>query len=103
VTEHLNEVAKALASELELSKVVQIITDAGTRITRAAFGAFFYNVLDEQGGSYMLYALSGVPREAFAKFPMPRATAIFGPTFRGEGIVRLGDVRQDPRFGQNAP
>ncbi|RYD62401.1 MAG: PAS domain S-box protein, partial [Verrucomicrobiaceae bacterium] len=43
ITEHLHEVAKALATELDLSKVVQFITDAGTRITRAQFGAFFYN------------------------------------------------------------
>jgi hypothetical protein len=34
-------VAKALASELDLGNVVQIITDAATRSTRAQFGAFF--------------------------------------------------------------
>ena len=36
------------------------------------FGAFFYNVLDSAGESYMLYTLSGVPREKFERFPMPR-------------------------------
>ena len=51
----------------------------------------------------MLYALSGAPWEAFAHFPHPRATGIFAPTFRGEGIVRLDDVTQDPRYGHNAP
>lgn len=103
ITEQLNDVARALATELDVGKIVQMITDAGTRITRAQFGAFFYNVLDEKGASYMLYALSGVPREAFSKFPMPRATGLFGPTFRGEGVIRLDDVRQDSRFGHNAP
>lgn len=103
ITEYLQEVAKALATELDLSKVVQIITDAGTRITRAQFGAFFYNLLDEKGASYMLYTLSGVPRAAFDKFPMPRATHLFGPTFRGEGVIRADDIRKDPRFGKNAP
>ncbi|MEO7414722.1 MAG: PAS domain S-box protein, partial [Opitutaceae bacterium] len=103
VTEQLNDVARALATELDLSKIVQIITDAGTRITRAQFGAFFHTQVDETGESYMLYSLSGVPREAFAKFPMPRATEIFGPTFRGEGVIRLDDVRKDSRFGKNAP
>ena len=34
---------------------------------------------------------------------MPRNTALFGPTFHGETIVRLGDVRQDPRYGHNPP
>src|ERR687894_2268958 len=51
----------------------------------------------------MLYTLSGVPREAFAHFPMPRATNLFGPTFRGEGTIRLDDVRQDARYGRNTP
>ena len=35
----------------------------------------------ESGDAYMLYTLSGAPREAFAKFPHPRATAVFAPTF----------------------
>jgi signal transduction histidine kinase len=28
---------------------------------------------------------------------------LLGPTFRGEGVIRLGDVTADPRFGQNDP
>ena len=34
---------------------------------------------------------------------MPRNTHVFGPTFRGEGIVRSDDVTLDPRYGQNPP
>jgi signal transduction histidine kinase len=79
------------------------VTDAATELTRAAFGSFFYNVTNEQGESYMLYTLSGVDRSHFAKFPMPRNTAIFAPTFNGEGIVRLDDVTKDSRYGKNAP
>ncbi len=73
------------------------------RNCRARSSAFFYNVIDDRGGSYMLYSLSGVDRELFSRFPMPRATGLFGPTFRGEGVIRLADVREDPRFGQNPP
>jgi signal transduction histidine kinase/ActR/RegA family two-component response regulator len=51
----------------------------------------------------MLYTLSGAPKEAFAEFPHPRATAVFGPTFRGEATVRLDDVTTDPRYGKRAP
>lgn len=101
--EILNTVGRSVASELELEKVVQVITDAGTAATGAQFGAFFYNVIDQQGASYTLYTISGVPREKFANFPMPRATALFGPTFRGEGVIRLDDVRADPRFGKSGP
>jgi signal transduction histidine kinase len=51
----------------------------------------------------MLYTLSGAPLEAFSKFPMPRNTAVFAPTFNGEGIVRSDDITKDPRYGHNAP
>jgi PAS domain S-box-containing protein len=104
VTEKLNNVGRALSSALDPETVVQAVTDAATNLTGAEFGAFFYNVADPAtGGSYMLYTLSGAPKSAFARFPHPRATALFGPTFRGEGVVRLDDVAADPRFGRNAP
>ncbi len=51
----------------------------------------------------MLYTLSGVSREHFEKFPMPRNTAVFAATFAGEAIVRSDDITKDPRYGKNAP
>jgi PAS domain S-box-containing protein len=101
--EVLNRVGSALAVETDLHKLVQIVTDAGAELTGAEFGAFFYNVLDEAGESYMLYTLSGAPMEAFSKFPMPRNTDVFAPTFNGEGIIRSDDITKDPRYGHNAP
>lgn len=101
--ELVNATGQALAAELQLEKLVQGVTDAGTRLCRAAFGAFFYNVLNERGESYMLYTLTGAPREAFEKFPMPRSTPVFEPTFKGTGIVRSDDITKDPRYGQNPP
>ena len=103
VLELLNEVGNTVAAELDLERAVQVVTDAATRLSGAAFGAFFYNVIDDKGESYTLYTLSGAPREAFSKFPMPRNTKVFAPTFNGEGIVRSPDIRKDPRFGKNAP
>ncbi len=82
---------------------MQIVTDVGVELSGAQFGAFFYNVLTPEGGSYMLYALSGAPRSAFETFPMPRNTAVFEPTFLGTGVVRSDDILQDPRYGKNAP
>ncbi|MGH9666913.1 MAG: PAS domain S-box protein, partial [Bryobacteraceae bacterium] len=101
--ELLNRIGPKLASEIELEKLVQVVTDLATALVGAEFGSFFHNVVAEKGESYMLYTLSGAPREAFAQFPMPRNTAVFGPTFRGEGIVRCDDVTQDPRYGKNPP
>ena len=99
----LNRMGAALAAELDIDKIVQIATDACTEIVDAQFGAFFYNVLNDKGESYMLYALSGVPRERFDKFPMPRNTAVFEPTFKGTGLIRSDDILKDPRYGKNDP
>jgi serine phosphatase RsbU (regulator of sigma subunit) len=101
--EHLYRIAGALMAQRGLEDVVQYVTDEATEIVAAQFGAFFYNVLDDAGGSYMLYTLSGVPREAFSRFPMPRNTDVFAPTFAGEGVVRSDDITGDPRYGRNAP
>jgi len=99
----LNEMGKMISAELNLHNTVQAVTDAATELTGARFGSFFYNVLNEDGASYMLYTLAGAPHEAFAQFPMPRATDLFGPTFRGEGVVRIDDVKRDPRYGKSSP
>jgi|GEM_PF-620662 len=101
--EILNRLGAGLVMERELENIVQAVTDAGREIAGAQFGAFFYNRMSEPGGALTLYAISGLPKEAFAKFPMPRATALFGPTFRGEGTVRVADVFADERYGKNAP
>ncbi|MGE3684286.1 MAG: chemotaxis protein CheB [Bdellovibrionales bacterium] len=103
VLETINRVGQFISAELELSHLVQSVTDAATRLAGAEFGAFFYNVLNNKGESYTLYALSGAPREAFEKFPMPRNTEVFGPTFHGTGVVRSDDISKDPRYGKNAP
>jgi PAS domain S-box-containing protein len=102
--ERLSAIGALVASTLDCEAVVQHVTDAGTELTHAEFGAFFYNVRDQKtGDAYMLYALSGAPKDAFSSFPHPRATAVFAPTFHGTGVVRLDDVTEDPRYGQNPP
>ncbi|HEX2608082.1 MAG TPA: PAS domain S-box protein, partial [Flavisolibacter sp.] len=103
IFELLLETGKAINSEIELEALVQRITDIGTELTKAQFGAFFYNVINESGEKYVLYTISGVSREAFSKFPMPRNTAIFHPTFAGLGTIRYDDVTAQPHFGKSAP
>ena len=98
--EVLNQTGSRIAAELDLDRLVQTIVDAGVELTGAQFGAFFYNVLDGAGGKYMLYALSGAERSAFETFGMPRATAVFAPTFEGEGVIRSADILQDERYGE---
>ncbi|MEP6961362.1 MAG: PAS domain S-box protein, partial [Acidobacteriota bacterium] len=101
--ELLNRVGPVLAAELDSEKLTQKITDIATEVVRAEFGALFHTVRNNSGESFLLYTLSGVPKEAFASLPMPRNTQVFGPTFQGEAPVRSDDITKDPRYGKNAP
>lgn len=101
--EVLNRTAADVAAELNLESLVQTVTDVAVELIGAKFGAFFYHVPQQSGEVMTLYTLSGVPREAFSKFPMVRETAVFRTTFRGEGVVRADDITIDARYGQNAP
>ncbi|HEY7204109.1 MAG TPA: ATP-binding protein [Methylomirabilota bacterium] len=103
IVEAINRIGQRLAAQTDLTALVQSFTDEATRLAGARFGAFFYNLVDQRGESYTLFAISGVPRSEFEKFPLPRNTDLFGPTFRGDGIIRLDDVTADPRYGRNPP
>ncbi|TMQ20219.1 MAG: PAS domain S-box protein [Candidatus Rokuibacteriota bacterium] len=92
--ETLNDIGRRLAAELDLERLVQAVTDAGTELTGADFGAFFSNVHQDGAASSRLSALSGLSPEVFAGLVLPR----YAPTFRGPGIVRLDDV-PEPRGG----
>lgn len=101
--EILNTMSRTISEKLDVQDILQKVTDASTRLVGASFGAFFYNVTNQDGESYMLYTLAGAPREAFEKFGMPRNTPVFHPTFSGEGVVRVDDIKKDPRYGKVAP
>jgi PAS domain S-box-containing protein len=101
--ETLNRTGAAIAAELEIGPIVQMVTDAGVQLTGAKFGAFFYNMIDETGESMLLYCLSGAERADFDGFGHPRATQVFAPTFNGDGVVRSDDITADPRYGHNPP
>ncbi len=99
--ETLQEVARDIASELDLVQLAQKITDAATRLTGARHGAFFE--CDPGAKSYRVRAMSGADIAAFAALPTPRATRLFLPVFLGQGPLRLDDVTGDARFGRTAP
>lgn len=102
ILETLHRTGAMLASKLDLEEIVQAVTEAATALSGAQFGAFFYNVIRD-GEALQLYSLCGAPREAFAAFPQPRHTAVFGPTFAEGIVIRSDDIRRDPRYGLNAP
>jgi len=101
--ERLNSVGRTIAAELDHQRLAQTVVDAATDLTGAQYGALFYSISDDRIESYMLYAIAGMPRDAFAKLALPRNTAILAPAFLGHGSLRLADVTQDPRYGKNYP
>ena len=103
ILELLHRTGTVIASTLELQALVQSVTDAATQLSGAKFGAFFYNVIDQRGESFLLFTLSGAPREAFEKFGLPRNTPVFDSTFRGQRVTRSDDITADPRYGTMAP
>lgn len=103
VMELLNRTGSMIASQLDLQSLVQSVTDVATQLSAAKYGAFFYNVADHEGESFVLYTLSGAPREAFEGLGLPRNTAVFSPTFHGQGVVRSADITQDSRYGRMPP
>ena len=102
ILEILNRTGSMLASKLDLEEIVQAVTEAATELSGAQFGAFFYSVVRD-GQALQLYTLSGASRDAFAAFPQPRHTAVFGPTFSEARVVRSPDIRRDPRYGPMLP
>ena len=101
--ETLNRTGAALAAELDLEPLVQMVTDAGVKLTGAQVGAYFHNLMDESGERLGLFTLSGADRAAFEALGRPRATAVFEPTFRNIGVVRSDDILVDERYGRNTP
>lgn len=103
ILELLNHTGMMLASQRDLGRLLQEITDAATSIAGARFGAFFYHTTNSAGEAMVLHTLSSGASDAFTQYGEPRATALFGPSMRGEGTIRCDDVLQDPRYGRNAP
>lgn len=103
LVDQLAGIAAIFTSERDPDRLMQRLTDEATRVVGAQFGAFFYNVVAANGEAFMLYTLSGAPLEAFERLGKPRNTAVFAPTFAGEGVVRSDDITRDPRYGQNPP
>ncbi|HEX8110127.1 MAG TPA: ATP-binding protein [Kofleriaceae bacterium] len=101
--ERVNAVGRAIAGELDPLRLAQTVADAATELTGAELGALFYSPGDGRTESYLLYAVSGMPRDRFARLALPRNTALLAPAFLGQAAIRLSDVTADPRFARNYP
>ena len=70
--EVLNRTGIAIGAELDLERLVQIVTDAGVELSGAQFGAFFYNVIPRGWRSlYPLHAFRARREKLSPSFPCP--------------------------------
>lgn len=95
--ETLQRIGSSLTSELDLTRIVQTVTEEATKLTDAQCGAFFYDALGEDGESRVKYSAAGIPAEAFKDFPMPVTAAAFCSAFEGAAAFRSDDINRDDR------
>lgn len=97
--EGVNRISSHLVAELDLNRIVQGVTDAAREVSGAQYGVFFCDQSVVGGGSQpTLFTLSGAATVEFERFGLPRHSPLLSPTFRGEPIIRSGDLTADPRF-----
>ena len=92
-----------VGEDLDLERVLQSVTDTGTQLSKAQFGAFFYNAIDADGDIYQLHVVSGAEAATFARMPAPRITELFAPTFSGERTVRVDDLLEGGHYRGRMP
>lgn len=77
ITEQINAMARALATELDLTRIGQIVTDAGRRLIRAEAGAFYLWPGETTDGGYVLQTVSGLSEDVFARMALPNVGELF--------------------------
>lgn len=101
--ELINATGKSIAAEINVDNILRKVTESTTRLSGAAFGAFFYPQKDASGESSIMYAFSDGSREAFERMGMLNNNEIFQTTFNGEGVLRSENLGTDPRYGKKYP
>lgn len=90
--EILNLVNTELAGSLDLTYLIQTVTDAGTDLTGASFGAYFENCVNETGQQHHLFTLSGASRDGISPLTVSAGEPPFSAAFSSGGVVRANDV-----------
>jgi PAS domain S-box-containing protein len=97
VLEILNLTGTAIASTLDLQKLIQTVTDATTTLSNAELGACFYNAEGSSENAYRLFALAGLLRENAGKIGHALSQPLLNPASKGRETIRCDDVLKDTR------
>lgn len=103
ILETIHRVGQALSGVMDSQRLIQTVTDAGTQLTGADFGAFVLNQLDDSGQRYVVSSSSNIQPEVFKRVPLARTTAIFRRTLQDQQKVRTDDLRKDSELEQTIP
>lgn len=85
-----------LVAERDLQRILQQVTDAGRELSRADFGAFFYEVADDGRPPQLLHTVSGTVQAGFAAPKAAGGRDALEPLFAGAAVVRAADITAEP-------
>ena len=94
--ETLNRIGTSLTAELDISNLIQLVTEAGKEVTGAEFGAFYHNHANGNGEKISLHAL-GAPSEIFERLPLPQHRVLAPASETEREAIRIDDLLHDPR------
>ncbi|WP_051933599.1 ATP-binding protein [Massilia sp. BSC265] len=103
VLELLNNTGSILASTRDLRSLLRAATEAALGVSGARFGAFLHYGQEGDGILFSTVTLAGATSGEFQSFGAPRASALCPPQLRAEGMVRIDDIAEDPRYAGSAP
>jgi signal transduction histidine kinase len=96
VFERLSQVVLAVASQLSVRDVLQMIVRSARSLAGARYAAL--GVPDESG-SFAEFVVDGISARQQAEIgPLPRQHGMLGVVLREGKPLRLDDIRADPRF-----
>ncbi len=95
--EVLNRTGTALAAELDMERLVQVVTNAGKDVTGAMFGAFSHKQMNGHGERFSIHTTSDAPHGIFERLPLPPHRASAPPAEAEREIIRIDDVLHDAR------
>jgi len=97
VLRRLLDVALALGAERRTEAVLRVILDAARDLADAEYAAL--GVPDGDGG-FTLFLTAGVDAATWAAIgALPRTHGLLGALLDDPRVIRLVDIRDDPRFG----
>jgi PAS domain S-box-containing protein len=93
--ETLHRIGTSLAAELDITKLVEEVTEAGKQVTGAKFAAFSYKQINGAGGTgeFVLHA-SGAPPETFRRLPQPEHDPAMPRRETESEVIRIEDIAQ---------